>query len=269
MKSMKLYAQVHRIHRELEALGIDEDAALRVDQLTPFDQYHYFGTDAVDEALDALQIAEGSRVLDVGSGIGGPARYIAAKTGAHVTALELQEDLHDVATGLTARCGLASRVEHRCGDILGGVERGSYDAIVSFLCFLHIPQRGALFGACQDALKQGGTMYVEDYARPRDLRNAETEALRSKVQCPYLPTPAEYEEQLIEAGFDQVEMSDATESWRAFTAARLHQFRAGRHQQLSLHGHDLVDGLDDFYATVAGLFHAGAVAGVKIVARRN
>jgi cyclopropane fatty-acyl-phospholipid synthase-like methyltransferase len=269
MKSMKLYAQVHRIHRELEALGIDDDAALRVDQLTPFDQYHYFGTDAVDEALDALQLAEGARVLDVGSGIGGPARYIAARTGAHVTALELQEDLHDVAADLTARCGLSSRVEHRCGDILNGVEPQSYDAIVSFLCFLHIPQRADLFAACRDALKPHGIMYAEDYARPRALSGAEADALRVKVQCPYVPTPREYETQLRSAGFPDVEMSDVTGSWREFTAARLQQFRASRHRQLNLHGHEIVDGLDDFYATVAGLFHVGAIAGVKIAARRN
>ena len=87
MKSMKLYTNVQRIHNDLAALGIGPDAALRVDQLTPFDQYHYFGTDAVDEALEVLQLQPGSRVLDVGSGIGGPARYIAVKTGAHVTAL--------------------------------------------------------------------------------------------------------------------------------------------------------------------------------------
>ncbi len=109
MKSMKLYAEVHRIHRELEAIGIGEEQALRVEQLTPFDQYHYFGTAAVDEAIEALHLGPGSRVLDIGAGLGGPARYIAEKTGAHVTALELQQDLHEVAAELTARCGLASQ----------------------------------------------------------------------------------------------------------------------------------------------------------------
>ena len=54
MKAMKLYTNVQRIHNELAALGIGPDAALRVDQLTTFDQYHYFGTDAVDEALEVL-----------------------------------------------------------------------------------------------------------------------------------------------------------------------------------------------------------------------
>jgi cyclopropane fatty-acyl-phospholipid synthase-like methyltransferase len=267
MKSMKLYTDVHRIHAELAALGIDNDQGLRVDQLTPFDQYHYFGTDAVDEALGVLDLAPRARVLDVGSGIGGPARYIAAKTGAHVTALELQPDLNDVARELTARCGLSSRVEHVCGDILQGTAAHDYDAIISFLCFLHIPDKAKLFAACRAALKPGGTMYIEDYGRHRDLAAGEVDALSVKVQCSALPRPLDYEAQLLACGFADVQMSDVTGEWTDFTVSRLAMFRAARARNIDVHGAALVDGLDDFYATVAHLFQAGAVAGLKIIAR--
>ena len=267
MKSMKLYDQVHRIHNELAALGISPDAALRVDQLTPFDQYHYFGTDAVDEALEVLQLQSGSRVLDVGSGIGGPARYIAAKTGAHVTALELQPDLNEVARNLTARCGLGSRVEHVCGDILNGGMAESYDTIISFLCFLHIPDRAKLFAACRSALRPDGVMYIEDFAKPRALSADEAQALSEKVQCPHIPWPREYEDHLRVAGFDLVNIDDVTGSWKDFTASRLAMFRDQRARNLQVHGAGIVDGLDDFYGTVAQLFQAGAIAGLKIIAR--
>ena len=50
LKTMKLYAQVERVHNELRALGFDADTPLKVSDLTPFDQYHYFGSEAVDEA---------------------------------------------------------------------------------------------------------------------------------------------------------------------------------------------------------------------------
>ena len=267
MKSMKLYTDVHRIHNELAALGVNNEEALRVDQLTPFDQYHYFGTDAVDEALGVLDLAPGARVLDVGSGIGGPARYIAAKTGAHVTALELQPDLNEVAHDLTARCGLSSRVEHVCGDILqGGVAQG-YDAIISFLCFLHIPDKVKLFAACRSALKPGGVMFIEDYGKPRDLFADEIEALSVKVQCSGLPRPEEYEAHLVETGFSDVQMTDVTSDWTDFTATRLAMFRSMRARNVDVHGLEIVDGLDDFYGTVANLFQAGAIAGLKIIAR--
>ncbi len=53
-----------------------------------------------------------SRVLNVGSGLGGPARYFGGKLGASVLAVELQDDLHRTAAELTARCGLNDNVHH-------------------------------------------------------------------------------------------------------------------------------------------------------------
>ena len=267
MKSMKLYAEVHRIHRELTALGISEEQPLTVADLTPFDQYHYFGTSAVDEAMEQLQLKPGARVLDVGSGLGGPARFIAAKYGVQVTALELQEDLHEVAKGLTQRCGLSHLVEHRCGNVLDGVESGAFDGVISFLCILHIAQRDVLFKVLRGALREGGTMYIEDFVARRAATPAEAEALRIKVQCPRLPTVEAYEADLERAGFGEVDMIDASSAWGDFTASRLVQFRANLHRSERLHGKDLTEGLDDFYAIVAGLFQVGAIGGAKITAR--
>ena len=86
--TMKFYSQVERIYNELRELGYADDAALDVEALFAFDQYHFYGIDAVDEAIQRAGIKAGQRVLDVGSGIGGPARYLAHKTGCQVTAVE-------------------------------------------------------------------------------------------------------------------------------------------------------------------------------------
>ena len=122
IKSMKLYWQVERIETELRALGITEDDPLAVEDLLPFDQYHYRGTAAVDEALAALEVGPGHHLLDVGAGLGGPARYMAQKAGCRVTALELQPDLNETGARLTARCGLGERLVH-------GRERNAYPAV--------------------------------------------------------------------------------------------------------------------------------------------
>jgi len=262
---MKLYDRVHRIHRELAAQGLSPDQPLKVSDLTPFDQFHYHGTKAVEEAIAALGLKPGMRVLDIGAGLGGPARYIAERTGAHVTALELQEDLSAIAEDLTRRCGLSALVDHRCGNVLDGVA-GNFDAIVSMLCFLHIPDRVRLFAVCRSVLKKGGTIYIEDFGRNRDATPAETEALAIKVQCRHLPTPEEYGGDLASAGFAAVQLTDMTADWTAYTASRLASYRAARERNVTIHGADVVDGLDDFFATVAGLFASGLIAGVKITA---
>jgi cyclopropane fatty-acyl-phospholipid synthase-like methyltransferase len=266
MKDMKLYHETERIHRELAAVGIGPGSPLKVANLTPFDQYHYHGTSAVDEAIAIAKIRDGMRVLDVGAGLGGPARYIAERTGAHVTALELQGDLNATGAELTRRCGLSHLVDHRCANVLDGVD-GSYDAIISMLCFLHIPERDNLFKVCRAALKSGGTLYIEDYGRRRNATPREAEDLARKVQCPYLPTTDEYHLHLKGAGFAVPAMSDMTKNWTAFTSSRLMAYRSDRPRHVALHGAELVDGLDDFYATVAGLFGNGLIAGLKITAR--
>jgi cyclopropane fatty-acyl-phospholipid synthase-like methyltransferase len=183
-----------------------------------------------------------------------------------VTALELQPDLDAVAADLTKRCGLGDLVEHRCGDILDGVGE-TYDAVVSFLCFLHIADREHLLSACRAALVPGGAMYIEDYAARREPTTDEANLLAIKVQCPSLPSTVDYEAQLRAAGFGDIHIEDVTSQWTAFTASRLEEFRALRARNVSVHGLDIVEGLDDFYSTVAGLFDTGVIAGLKILAR--
>ncbi len=267
MKSMKLYSDVHRIYNNLAAMGLGAGDALTVAQLTPFDQYHYDGTDAVDLAMEKLGVGAGARLLDIGSGIGGPARYIAEKTGAHVTALELQADLDAVARDLTTRCGLDEVVAHECGDILDGNLRGPYDGIISMLCMLHIPDKARLFAACRAALKPGKAMYIEDFAEARPLSAAEAESLAVKVQASALPTPERYRALLVQAGFADVTMTDVTADWQRVSAARVQAAVAGRAANIALHGAEVVAGLEDFYVAVDDLWQGGGLTGLRILAR--
>ncbi len=269
MKAMALYDHVERIRNEIVELGRDPDGPLDAELLWPFDQYHYDGVRAVDTMVRRLGLAGGQRVLEVGSGIGGPARRLAAVHGLRVTALELQPDLHALAQALTRQCGLAHTIDHRRGDVLDGVPPpGGYDAVVSFLTFLHIPQRAPLFARCRDSLAAGGRLGIEDFVGLRSLDGAEAEALAVKVQCPYLPTADGYRTQLEEAGFTAIEMEDLTVAWTAFTAARRDAFRASRERNVRVHGAGITDRLDDFYVTVAGLFASGAVGGLRITVRK-
>lgn len=267
MKAMKLYSDVQRIYNNLAAMGIAPDDRLSVAQLTPFDQYHYGGTAAVDLALEGLALKAGARVLDIGSGLGGPARYIADKAGVHVTALELQADLDAVARDLTARCGLGGLVTHDCGDILEDSLRGSFDGILSMLCMLHIPDKVRLFAACRAALKPGQAMYIEDFTRARSLSAAETDSLAVKMQSVDLPSPEEYRAHLAGAGFADITMTDVTVEWREVSARRVRAARDGRAANVAVHGEDIVAGLEDFYHAVDALWQGGALAGLRILAR--
>lgn len=268
IKTMKLYHQVERVFNELRALDIAPRDPIDVTRLVAFDQYHYLGTDAVDEAVRRLALTPAMRVLEVGSGIGGPSRHLAHSCGCRMTALELQPDLHETAVQLTARCGLDGRVEHVCGNVLDGVPGGGYDALVSWLTFLHIPQRAQLYSQCFAALKPGGGLYVEDYFARGELTAAERESLARDVFCEHVPDLDAYRAGLRDAGFADVEVVDMSEPWAAFVRQRWRDFRAQRERNLRLHGEEIVDGLDEFYRAVVALFDGGNLGGIRLVARK-
>lgn len=269
IKSMGLYQDVGRITRELEALGFAGEASVPLEVMSRFDQFHYHGTLAVEEAITALDLGPDSHLLDLGAGVGGPARYAAHKAGCKVTALELQSDLHAAGERLTARAGLSDRVHHLCGDALSGLlDDLGFDALVSMLVFLHIPDRARLLTCCRAALRPGARIFVEDYVKLAEPSAAEWQALGEKVYCRYLPSRQDYEEQLAAAGFELVEMTDMTASWSRFVTERLAVFRADRARQEALHGAALVEALDDFFSTVVTLFAGGNLGGVRVVAQR-
>ncbi len=267
IKTMKLYSRVERIHAQLRNAGIAEDDPVPLDVLSGFDQYHYDGAAAVEEGIARLGLASHHRVLDVGSGLGGPARVIAGRTGCKVTALELQSDLHEVAARLTARAGLADMVSHRQGDILEGTP-GRFDALFAWLVFLHIPERERLYQRCCEALRPGGAMYVEDYFERGALTGEERETLAGKVYCRHLPRLDELRRDLAGAGFIEVEVEDVTAFWTGLVTERAEAWRAGREREVALHGEEVFAGLDDFYSSIAALFQGGNLGGMRLVARK-
>lgn len=269
IKTMKLYTDVDRIFNELRELGVAEDDVLQVEALTPFDQYHYEGTAAVDHAMNVCGINADQHVLEVGSGIGGPSRYIAHRAGCTVTALELQADLNQTAAQLTQRCGLADRVQHRQGDFLDtSSSDDNYDALVSWLAFLHIPDRQQLFARCMAVLKPEGHLFIEDFSKRGDFSDQERTDLETKIYCSYVPTQDEYIEQVAAAGFTDIQADDMTEPWTRFVRGRLDGFRAARKRNLRVHNEAIVAGLDDFFSTMTSLYEGGNLGGIRLVARK-
>ena len=264
LKTMKLYSQVERVHNELRARGFDTDAPLKVCDLTPFDQYHYFGSEAVDLAARVLGIGPRSRVLEIGSGIGGPARHLAETTGCEIVALELQRDLHDTAVALTRRCGLEDAVHHVCGDVLGRCRIGRRLTVL-FRCWcFSTSQISEAISVCRRLLSDDGRMFIEDFVLQREPSPSQLDELQVKVACPDLRSLPAYTAELQQAGFVVNAVTDMSARWTDFTRQRAAAFRDDRRRHVSVHGEEITNGLDDFYSTVAGLFAAGVVGGVRI-----
>jgi sarcosine/dimethylglycine N-methyltransferase len=266
--SMPLYTHLERVERALAALGIGRGDPIRPEQLFAIDQWHYHGTDAIRAAAEALGLGPASRVLDVGSGIGGPARYLAHTTGCHVTALELQPELHEIGVDLTRRSGLEGQVTHLCGDALTyPLPLAEFDAFVSWLAILHIADRPRLFARLARALRADGQCYVEDLSQrapfaPRDLAD-----LRGVVHGITVTSPADYAANLRSAGFTEVATTDLTSDWAPYAAERLGAWRQNRAAYAGVHGEGAYLAHEKFYAVIAQLYDSGSLGGIRLVAR--
>jgi ubiquinone/menaquinone biosynthesis C-methylase UbiE len=119
---------IEAILSAVRAAGMNIEA-LTPDDLAPVDQFHTRGKAATIELAQLAGLTAGMHVLDVGGGLGGPARTLAAEFGCSVTVLDLTEDYVRAGEQLSARTGLGERVSHRHGSALAlPFAEGSFDA---------------------------------------------------------------------------------------------------------------------------------------------
>jgi SAM-dependent methyltransferase len=156
---------VDRIKAALAPIA-PEDQPLTVPQLAMLDQFHTRGILATAELAGAAGLKGGDHVLDLGCGIGGPARYLASMFGCTVTGVDLSPSFVDAATYLTTRCGLADRVTFKVGDALQlPFEGGAFDVVFLQHVAMNIADRAALYGEVRSVLKSGGRFATYDLVR--------------------------------------------------------------------------------------------------------
>jgi SAM-dependent methyltransferase len=144
------------IDRLLEAAALPD--SVTAEQLDRLDQFHLGGLDAVDRLLPSLQIDAGSTVLDVGSGLGGPARRIAQLSGATVVGVDITEEYVEAARALSRRLGLEDRVSFHHSDITEHRPISSYDAAVTMHVQMNVADKAAWFSAIGARLAPGARL---------------------------------------------------------------------------------------------------------------
>jgi len=269
IKSMKLYNNVDRIFNELREIGKSTSSTLLVEDLTKFDQLHYHGTDAIDIFIEKLEINEKTKILDVGSGIGGPARYIANQTGAEITAIELQSDQNNLAKDLTKKCGLSHKLSHICGEILDyDFKNQTFDAVVSWLTLYHIANHEILLKKLFDLLNPNGFSYTEDITSRINLSNADRKEIKKEIYGIHLPYFDNYISNLEQNGFKLIFSEDMSSSWTDFTKERIKKYNSEKERNIRVHGKEVYDSLNLFYNFVGQYFSNGKLGGIRVIAKK-
>ncbi len=265
--AMPLYTNLDRVARGLAAKGIGPNDPIPPESLFALDQWHYHGTEAIQAAGERLGLGPTSRVLDIGAGIGGPARYLAYTFGCQVTALELQDDLHEIGVDLTKRSGLADRVTQVRGDALTyPIPDRAFDAVVSWLAVLHIPDRPALAARMARALKPGGGCFIEDLCMRAPFSTDDLKDLRAVVFGITVTSIEDYAADFRAGGFVDVETTDLTGDWAPYADERLESWRKNHDAYARTHGEGAYAAQEKFYAVIARLYRSGSLGGICLVA---
>jgi len=193
----------------IEALAGAELGSLTREQLDAVDQFHAGGSEAVDRLLPGLGLAPGMTVLDVGSGLGGPARQIAVATGCAVVGVDITASYVDAASALTDAAGLAGQVEFLHADA-ASVGRSDFDAAYSIHVQMNVADKTAFFGEIAERLRPGARLATFDVCRRGDADPGLPLPWSLDGTDSFLATPADLRASIEDAGFEAIEWVDET-----------------------------------------------------------
>jgi sarcosine/dimethylglycine N-methyltransferase len=191
-----------RLRAALTAAGLDGK------QLTPADPR---GIAATMELAQAAGIKKGSSVLDIGAGLGGPSRYLAATFACHVTGIDLSPSFVEAATYLAARAGLTDKVTYELARAEALPYRDqSFDVAWTQHVAMNIADRRSLYREAYRVLHSGGRFAIDDVVAGNG------EPLHFPVPWAHEPdanslvTPAAMRTLLEDARFRVVDWADQT-----------------------------------------------------------
>jgi SAM-dependent methyltransferase len=151
-----------RLKVALKVLG-PEDQPLTPRQLGALDHFHTRGLAATADLAELAGISADMSVLDVGAGVGGPARFLAATYGCRVTGVDLSEPFVDAARYLTQRTGHGERVSFHTASALSLPFDGNcFDAVLLQHVAMNISERARLYREIRRVLRPGGRFATFD-----------------------------------------------------------------------------------------------------------
>jgi SAM-dependent methyltransferase len=186
-------------------------AQVTPETLAPFDHFHGRGLAATEETAARLAPQPGERLLDIGSGIGGPARWIAAKFGVDVTGVDLTPEFCAAAEELNAMTGLADRVHIRQGSALAlPVPDAAFDAAYSQNVIMNITDKSLFYREAFRALRSGGRLALSNLCAGPAGEPYFPVPWATTRDTSFLETPEAMRAGLAAAGFEIVEFRDVT-----------------------------------------------------------
>jgi len=272
VKGMNLYrdSKISQILTEAVHIAHEKEDDLQPTHFSHLDMLHYLGEQGLTSAASKCGLGNTHEVLDVGAGVGGPARFLSFVYGCKVTGIEFLPQLVRAGKVLNKLMLFKSHCQHVhpdsvrlvAGDFtkfdLGANKmQARYDLLVSQLAMLHIPNKQTLYSQCSVALKPGASFFIEDFFVLHPLTENEKAILEGDVAVPdgYLPTKQEYINFLESNGLLVDIWEDKTREWASFVWQRYEAFLNERETHSQKHGPLFSEEMAHFYQQIAKLYH--------------
>jgi len=207
-----------RLKMALRVFG-DEDALLTPLQLTSLDHFHTLGHKATGEIATLAGIGPSDAVLDVGCGIGGPARFLAASSGCRVHGVDLSEPFIEAARYLTRRTGQGACVSFEVGSALNlPVHDAEFDVVLLQHVAMNIADRPVLYREIRRVLRLGGRFATFDVVMKDGSPHQPYYPVpwARTPETSFLLYPEQTRSAICEAGFVTVSWRDGTDAARAW-----------------------------------------------------
>ena len=205
-----------RLNAALKEDGADPDHPT-IETLAPYDQFHGRGMEATEEIAGMLKVAATDHLLDVGSGIGGPGRFMAQRFGCKVTGIDLTAEFCDVARHLTRLLGMQSKVHFEQGDALAmPFADATFDGAYSMNVSMNIADKAAFYREIRRVLKPGGWLMLSELAQGPGGPLEYPTPWAATAASSFLATPEETRAGLDAAGFEVATFRNAADDMKAY-----------------------------------------------------
>jgi SAM-dependent methyltransferase len=225
-----------RIDEQLRLSGVADDHNLSPSDVAALDQFHVGGLEATQELARLFSPSRGSYVLDIGSGLGGPSRYLAANYGCRIIGIDITEEYCRIASVLAARMGLEDRVEYRCGDARELLfPDGTFDGAWTQHVSMNIAEKKELYEGIRRVLKIGGRFALHDVVQRTSRTILFPVPWARMPEISHLQSAEAVRKTITEAGFVLVAWNDVTEGALRFLDAMVARSRNAETPRLGLH----------------------------------
>lgn len=203
------YGSKNIAQRILDALANAGVTQVTPQTLGPADQLHAGGIEGTRNLARLAQIKQGDRILDMGSGLGGPARLFASEFGADVTGIDLTPEFVSSATALTERCGLEDCVRFDVGSATAlPYDDASFDGVITEHAVMNIEDRAGFYAEAFRVCRPGGTFAFFDCLRGEGPEPDYPLPWAESPTISFLHTPRETRAFISSAGFVEEEWVD-------------------------------------------------------------